>query len=167
MNAEAGHNVHDDLLAKMDALLRRHQVQIESVPAPSPAPEFPVLTDVVQVDDEEVIPVLTDVVEEETEMMEFPFLLLEEVDAESVPESSAEDFSSRLSAQSLENLDRQIQDILDQRLSAHVVSAMDRAMAGMLDQFSMQVESVVREAVAEELRKQLGKMGGHANEASD
>lgn len=169
MSTDSLRTAHDDVLAKMDALLKRHHDRLEKIPEASPELDFPVLMEEVHV--EEVIPVLTEVVEEEaeehSEMNEFPFLLLEDVNDPQVPETSRDEASPGQSIQALENLDRQILDILDQRLSGHVASAIDRAMAAMLDQFSVQLESVVREAVAEELRKQLGKMGGHPNEASD
>ncbi|MDP1896494.1 MAG: hypothetical protein Q8K43_01270, partial [Sulfurimicrobium sp.] len=57
--------------------------------------------------------------------------------------------------------------ILDHRLSAHIVSAMDQAMSSMLDQFAMQLESVVREAVAQELQKQLGEIAGRSRDANE
>ncbi|MBU0594709.1 MAG: hypothetical protein ABIG70_00850 [Pseudomonadota bacterium] len=166
MSADSTSAAHDDVLAKMDALLKRHYDRLENAPAATPAMDFPVLTEEVPVE-EEVIPVLTEVVEEKTEMHEFPFLLLEDVETEPAPEDLSLDPSLSLSGQSLENLDLRIQEILDQRLSAHIASAMDRAMSSMLDRFSMQLESVVREAVAEELRKQLGEMAGRARDAND
>lgn len=166
MTMDSTRSAHDDVLAKMDALLKRHYDRLERAPAIPPAMDFPVLTEEVPVE-EDVIPVLTEVVEDEPEMSEFPFLLLEDVDAEPAPEIVSPDPSLDLSGQSLENLDLRIQEILDQRLSAHITSAMDRAISSMLDQFSMQLESVVREAVAEELRKQLGEMAGRANDADD
>ncbi|MDO8892667.1 MAG: hypothetical protein Q7V00_12540 [Sulfurimicrobium sp.] len=167
MSTEPVRSAHDDVLAKMDALLKRHYDRLETAPAALPAMDFPVLTEVVPVE-EEVIPVLTEVVEEEkTEMNEFPFLLLEDVNEEQAPKTAAGDDSLHLSGQSLQNLDRQIHDILDQRLSAHIVSAMDQAMSSMLDQFAMQLESVVREAVAQELQKQLGEIAGRSRDANE
>lgn len=166
MSTDASRSAHDDVLAKMDALLKRHHDRLEKAPVTPPAMDFPLLTEVVPVE-EEVIPVLTEVVEEKAEMNEFPFLLLEDVNEQQSPETSADDSTLKLSSQSLEGLDRQIQEILDQRLSAHIVSAMDRAMSTMLDQFAMQLESVVREAVAQELQKQLGEIAGRARDAND
>ncbi|PWB49110.1 MAG: hypothetical protein C3F18_10735 [Nitrosomonadales bacterium] len=166
MSKDAARTAHDDVLAKMDALLKRHHDRLEKAPVLPPAMDFPLLTEVVP-DEEEAIPVLTEVVEEKTEMNEFPFLLLEDVNEQQTSGILADDTSSKLSSQALEGLDRQIQEILDQRLSAHIVSAMDRAMSTMLDQFAMQLESVVREAVAQELRKQLGEIPGRANDAGE
>ena len=166
MSTDANRSAHDDVFAKMDALLKRHHDRLEKAPAAPPAMDFPVLTEVVQVE-EEAIPVLTEVVEEKAEKNEFPFLLLEDVDEQQAPEGSADNSTHTLSSQSLETLDRQIQDVLDQRLSAHIVSAMDKAMSSMLDQFSMQLESVVREAVAQELRKQLGAIAGRSRDANE
>ncbi len=165
MTTESARTAHDDVLAKMDALLKRHYDRLETAPAALPAMDFPVLTEVVPVE-EEVIPVLTEVVEEKAEVNEFPFLLLEDVE-EQAPETATDDGSLQLSGQSLQNLDRQIHEILDQRLSAHIVSALDQAMSSMLDQFAMQLESVVREAVAQELRKQLGAIAGRTRDANE
>jgi hypothetical protein len=167
MSTDAARTAHDDVLAKMDALLKRHHDRLEKTPAAPPAMDFPVLTEVVSVE-EEVIPVLTEVVEEKAEMNEFPFLLLEDVNEQPPSNTSTEDASAKLSAQSLERLDRQIQEILDQHFSTHIVPALDRAMSTMLDQFAAQLESVVREAVAQELRKQLGEIAGRrANDAGE
>ena len=166
MTTDSTRTAHDDVLAKMDALLKRHYDRLEKAPAVPPAMDFPVLTEVVPVE-EESIPVLTEVVEEKTEVHEFPFLLLEDVDAEPVSEESTHDFSHHRSSQSLDDLDLRIQEIVDQRLSAQFVSAMDRAISTMLDQFSVQLEAVVRDAVAQELRKQLGEIAGRARDAND
>ncbi|MFA5242207.1 MAG: hypothetical protein WC029_02125 [Sulfuricella sp.] len=166
MTMDSTRSAHDDVLAKMDALLKRHYDRLEKAPAIPPPMDFPVLTEEVQVE-EDIIPVLTEVVEDKPVMSEFPFLLLEDADAKPVPEDFSPAPPLSLSGQSLENLDRRILEILDQRLSGHIASAMDRAMSSMLDQFSMQLESVVREAVAEELRKQPGAMAGRANDADD
>lgn len=166
MISNASNNAYDDVLAKMDALLKRHHDRLEKAPVAPPQADFPVLTEVVEAE-EEIIPVLTEVVEEKTEANEFPFLLLEDADEKLATETVAEEASPKLSSQSLENLDRQIQEILDQRLASHIVPALDRAMSSMLEQFSTQLESVVREAVAEELRKQLGEMAGRANDGDD
>lgn len=166
MTLDSTRSAHDDVLAKMDALLKRHYDRLEKAPVIPQAMDFPVLTEEVP-DEEDVIPVLTEVVEDKPEISEFPFLLLEDSEVDTVPEDLPPASSRGLSGQSLENLDLRIQEILDQRLSAHIASAMDRAMSSMLDQFAMQLESVVREAVAEELRKQLGEMASRANDGDD
>lgn len=166
MSTDAARSAHDDVLAKMDALLKRHHDRLEKAPVVPPAMDFPVLTEVVPAE-EEIIPVLTEVVEEKAERHEFPFLLLEDANEPPPPEAPADDNTPSLSSQSLENLDRQVQEILDQRLSAHLVSVMDRAMSSMLEQFAAQLESVVREAVAQELQKQLGEIALRARDANE
>ncbi len=166
MTTDFDHNAHDDVLAKMDALLKRHHDRLEKASSTTPAMDFPVLTEVVQAE-EEVIPVLTEVVEEKTEMNEFPFLLLEDDPEQQTVDISGDEVSPELSSQLLENLHSQIQEILDQRLPEHIASAMDRAMSSMLDQFSVQMQSVVREAVAHELQKQLGEMARRPSDADD
>lgn len=166
MTMDDSRTAHEDVLAKMDALLKRHHDRLERIPAEPPAMDFPVLTEVVQVE-EEIIPVLTEVVEEKAAINEFPFLLLEDVEEPQASETTADEPPLRLSSDALEKLDRQIQEILDQRLSAHIMSAMDQAVSTMLDQFSRQLESVVREAVAQELQKQLGEIAVRARNAND
>jgi hypothetical protein len=166
MTADFNHSAHDDVLAKMDALLKRHHDRLEKASSTPPVMDFPVLTEVVQTE-EEVIPVLTEVVEEKTEMKEFPFLLLEDDLEPQTVDSSGDEVAPELSSQLLENLHSQIQEILDQRLPVHIASAMDRAMSTMLDQFSMQMQSVVREAVAHELQKQLGEIARRSSDADD
>jgi hypothetical protein len=166
MTMDSARSAHDDVLAKMDALLKRHYDRLEKAPAIPSSMDFPVLTEEVQVE-EDIIPVLTEVVEDKPVMSEFPFLLLEDADAKPASENLPHDPPLSLSGQSLENLDQRILEILDQRLSGHIASALDRAMSAMLDPFAAQLESVVREAVAEELRKQLGEMAGRANDADD
>ncbi|MBZ0105244.1 MAG: hypothetical protein K8H84_06400 [Sulfuricella denitrificans] len=173
MTADFSQRAHEDVLAKMDALLKRHHDRLEKAPPASPAMDFPVLTEVVTVE-EEVIPLLTEVVElpvvveEKAEMDEFPFLLLEDEHEQQTLELSGEEpASAELSSQLLENLHAQIQEILDQRLPVHIASAIEQAMSGILDQFSSQMESVVRVAVAQELQKQLGEIARRTSNASD
>lgn len=170
------HSPYDDVLAKMDALLKRHHDRLEKTVVVETTLDFPVLTEEVPVE-EDLIPVLTEVVPAEPpqpleapsapEAQEFPFLLLEDPAAEPLPEHAQAEASHSLSSAALESLDQKVQDIFDQRLSAHIVSAMDRALATMLDQFSSQLESVVREAVAQELRKQLEELSSRSSDSSD
>lgn len=167
MTKDFSQSAHEDVLAKMDALLKRHHDRLEKAPAVSPVMDFPVLTEVVQIE-EDIIPLLTEVVEEEVaEMDDFPFLLLEDDDEQPSLDFSGDESSSELSSQLLENLHAQIQEILDQRLPVHIASAMEQAMSSMLDRFSSQMESVVREAVAQELQKQLTEIARRTSNASD
>lgn len=166
MTKDFSQSAHEDVLAKMDALLKRHHDRLEKAPAVSPVMDFPVLTEVVQIE-EDIIPLLTEVVEEAVEMDDFPFLLLEDDDEQPSLDFSGDESSSELSSQLLENLHAQIQEILDQRLPVHIASAMEQAMSSMLDRFSSQMESVVREAVAQELQKQLTEIARRTSNASD
>lgn len=166
MTKDFSQSAHEDVLAKMDALLKRHHDRLEKAPAVSPVMDFPVLTEVVQIE-EDIIPLLTEVVEEAVEMDDFPFLLLEDDAEQPSLDFSGDESSSELSSQLLENLHAQIQEILDQRLPVHIASAMEQAMSSMLDRFSSQMESVVREAVAQELQKQLTEIARRTSNASD
>lgn len=65
MNQHNAGLVHDDVLAKMDALLKKHH---DALARGSVTEDFPVLTEVVE-EAEEVIPVLTEVVEIESDHM--------------------------------------------------------------------------------------------------
>ncbi|MEN6586374.1 MAG: hypothetical protein ABFE02_10075, partial [Sulfuricella sp.] len=59
MSQQTGNLVHDDVLAKMDALLKKHH---DALARGSVTEDFPVLTEVVK-EPVDVIPVLTEVVE--------------------------------------------------------------------------------------------------------
>ena len=64
-----------------------------------------------------------------------------------------------LMEQALQKMDRQLQDTLQNRLSSQLTVALDRTLSSMLDQFAMNIEHMVREAVSQELRKQLSDKG--------
>ena len=64
-----------------------------------------------------------------------------------------------LMEQALKKMDRQLQDTLQNRLSSQLTVALDRTLSSMLDQFAMNIEHMVREAVSQELRKQLSDKG--------
>jgi hypothetical protein len=146
---------YDEILNKLDALIKR-QHDAPSVPRVSSARqiEYPVLTDVVEVDDTP-IPVLLEAVEDELE-----FSLETEFDASFLEEEPLPALSPVFPA---EGLDPEIQALIDQRIlvmlekrfSQHIATAIDKALAVMLDQFSVHLEEVAREAVAEEIQKQL------------
>lgn len=155
---------HDDVFAKMDALLKKHYAGTGSATAEQ---DFPVLTEIVE-ERAEFIPVLSEVVEAPA----FVEAALSEDEAiaetsgahpESAPEGHAQASDSASPGpgeEALASLDRQIQEILEQHLSPQIVAAMDKALSSMLDKFALQMEYVVRDAVAQELRKQLAELAG-------
>jgi chromosomal replication initiation ATPase DnaA len=130
---------HDDVLAKMDALLKKHHDGLAHEPSKV---DFPVLTEVVE-EHETAIPVLTEVVA-----------------VESVVDviATTDDSPSVLNDSALSHLDPQLRSLLEQQLSTHVIAALDQALAAMLDQFSEHLESMVRDAVAQELQQQLPEL---------
>ena len=140
---------HDDVLAKMDALLKKHHDGL--APAPNVV-DFPVLTEVVE-EQEEIIPLLTEVVADEAEMDSPAFDLFFEAKA---PTPDTEPPS--LGGAALGHLDQQTHTLLEQQLSANIVTEMDKALAPMLDKFAARLESLVRDAVAQELRLQLPEL---------
>lgn len=166
MSTDAARSAHDDVIAKMDALLKRHHERLEKSFVVPAAMDFPLLTEEVSAEDE-IIPVLTEVVEEKAEMSDFPFLLLEEAGELQAEESTLEELSSAVDVPPPENPGPQIEGALDPGLSEHIVSAVDRAISTVLEQFAAQLEVVVREAVAKELQKQLGEIAGRARDAND
>lgn len=134
---------NDDVLAMMDALLRKHH---DAAVPPRVVPDLPTLTEVVS---EEVNPIP---------------VLLEEIPeapkAATPPEPARPETPPRreTTAPTHAELDLKIQALLEQRLSAHFVASLDKALAVMLDQFSTHLEFVIREAVEHELRAQLNKI---------
>jgi len=146
MNQHGASTVHDDVLAKMDALLKKHHDAIDRA---SVKEDFPVLTEVVE-EAEELIPVLTEVVEIELEAMTFTVLEPDEPPLLDVK-------ASPLSGEALVRLDRQIMEIVEQRLPSHIVAAVDKALPVVLEEIAMQLETMVRDAVAQELKQQLAE----------
>lgn len=137
---------HDDVLAKMDALLKRHH---DVLPRPAVADDFPLLTEVVEevaeqtVDD---IPVLTEVIERVE-------AVLEQDEAEAsclLPPAGVDELRAQL--------DSRIMEALEQRLPFHIVEAVDNALPVVFEELSLQLERLVREAVAQELERQLARL---------
>jgi hypothetical protein len=147
MSQHGASPLHDDVLAKMDALLKKHH---DALARGSVIEDFPVLTEVVE-EAEEAIPLLTDVVEIEPEAMTFTVL---EPDEPTLPDVE----TPPLGGEALSQLDRQIKAAIEQQLPSHIVAAVDKALPVVLEEFAMQLESLVREAVAQELQQQLKEL---------
>lgn len=132
---------HDDVLAKMDALLKKHHDALTQAPV---VVDFPLLTEVVE-EPVEVIPLLTEVIE-----------------SDAVPEAQEatvlEAAPLGLNDEALVQLDRQIRTTLEQRLPFHIVEAVDKALPVVLEEFAMQLENLVRDAVARELDRRLPEL---------
>ena len=147
MNQHDASPVHDDVLAKMDALLKKHH---DVIARSAVKEDFPVLTEVVE-EAEELIPVLTEVVEIEREAMTFTVLEPDE------PPPLLDVKASPLSGEALVRLDHQIMEIVEQRLPSHILAAVDKALPVVLEEIAMQLETMVRDAVAQELKQQLAE----------
>lgn len=147
MNPHGASPLHDDVLAKMDALLKKHH---DALAHGAVAEDFPLLTEEVE-EAEDFIPVLTEVVEIEPDHAAF---------AEFVPdELPLPDLEMPLlSGAAMSQLDRQIRDAVEQRLPSHIVEAVDKALPVVLEEFAMQLETLVRDAVAQEIRQQLAEL---------
>lgn len=152
MSQDRGEPDNDDVLAKMDALLKKHH---DALAKSSPPVYFPVLTEIVE-EVVEVVPVLTEVVEDEPPTIEF-------YELEAVEEAPPEVQASSLDDQVLSELDRQIRAALEQRLPFHIVEAVDKALPVVMEEFSMQLEKMVREAVTQELQRHMARQGGHGD----
>lgn len=70
-------------------------------------------------------------------------------------EETASQISDALTEQALRNLDKHLQQVMETQLAPLLVASLDKTLASMLDQFAMHIEYLVREAVAEEMKKQL------------
>lgn len=132
---------HDDVLAKMDALLKKHHDALTQAPVVT---DFPLLTEVVE-EPVEVIPLLTEVIESDA---------APEAQEAAILEAAPPD----LNDEALVQLDRQIRATLEQRLPFHIVEAVDKALPVVLEEFSMQLENLVRDAVARELDRRMPEL---------
>ncbi|MDP2829237.1 MAG: hypothetical protein Q8O37_11605 [Sulfuricellaceae bacterium] len=154
---------YGDILNKLDALINRQHDEpaVPRVHIPSARQiEYPVLTDVVETDPIP-IPILTEAIapEEELEFSletepESPPYQAETAPAPSPVLSHALPTGS-LSPELQSLIDQRILEVLEKRFSQHIAAAIDKALSVMLDQFSVHLEEVAREAVAEEIQKQL------------
>ncbi len=137
----------EDVLAKLDALLKRHQpgaAQVEQKahaegtasptisddiafsaapePGPEPAEAIPMLTDAIG---ESAIPVLTDVVRTEADILE--------------------------QAEALHHLERQLVEQLEDRIASQLSATFDRALADLLESSRAYIEQAVHDALVREL----------------
>lgn len=159
---------YSDILNKLDALIHR-QNETPAVPRvhipPARQIEYPVLTDIIE-EYPVPFPVLTEAIEPEAgienEMAHEGQSVSEPTPVSPLPSPppqlspmqpalSTGDFDTEL--QTL--VDQRILDVLEKRFSPHISAAIDKALSVMLDQFSVHLEEVAREAVAEEIQKQL------------
>lgn len=86
---------------------------------------------------------------------------LDEVQQETVPAAAVlstealAQFSDALSEQLMRALDQRLQQAVDKKIAPQIAQTVDKALSSMLDQFSVNIEFMVREAIAQELQRQL------------
>jgi hypothetical protein len=137
----------EDLLGKVDALLRRHQ------PAPAAASEIPTLSQVVGTEKVDIppVPVLTEIVQ-----------TAPEIHPEAVPEPSVSPEPADLQPAAPEvEPDEDLEQInaeLEQIIAPLLKNWLESALPGKLDQLKPLLRQMVRECVAEELQKQMDRL---------
>ena len=75
-----------------------------------------------------------------------------------IPTMSADafaQFSETLSEQVMHILDQRLQQAVDKKIAPQIAQTVDKALSSMLDQFGVNIEYMVREAIAQELQRQL------------
>ena len=138
------------LVERVDALLKRHQqqaaaAQAASLAQPAPTAEDPALpagaagmpaaAQAASADDD--IPVLTEI-----------------VDPEALPVADGQAHAEALEAAVLEKLLAELDRAVQSRLNRAIGEVVEQAMDGLRVDLSVRVRDVVRDAVAEALRKQ-------------
>lgn len=163
---------HDDVLAKMDALLKKHHIGTET--SPPDERDFPVLTEIVDVPprtptaaDEDILidfevdsddfPVLEEVIPQQVEA---PVLIPDDeppVQYQAASVSSEPQPVTHTFPHGRTELPSALQDqaLLEQRIADHIIASLDTALGNLLVQFSTHLESMVRETVAQEINRQL------------
>lgn len=64
-------------------------------------------------------------------------------------------FADTLSEQMMRALDQRLQQAVDKKIAPQLAQTVDKALSSMLDQFSVNIEDMVRESIAQELQRQL------------
>ncbi len=67
-------------------------------------------------------------------------------------------FSDALSEQLIRAIDTRLQQTVDKKIAPQLAQTVDKALSSMLDQFSVNIEDMVREAIALELQRQLSAL---------
>ncbi|MEW5943883.1 MAG: hypothetical protein AB1710_08540 [Pseudomonadota bacterium] len=169
---------------------------IPAAPAPQPAdalrPEagIPVLTDIVVEalpPEPEPIPVLTEMVADELpeepvsamhepppvpEAMPYPEQPgQQEITLSEPAEQPSAEETGRLAEPPWQELEDRIREGLARQLAPQLAAALEKSLAGALDQFAVQIEHLVRDAVTSEVRRQLDALqsdsGASARKTAD
>lgn len=143
---------HQDILAKMDALLKKHHIGGE--PSGEGESDFPVLTEYA-----DHAPPTAGNVGDDADGDDFPVLeeILPPPLAAKAPRAGARFPPPAPPAAPRQDAaaEHGDQTLLEQRIADHVLAAMDKALGNLLVQFSSHLETMVRDTVAQELNRQL------------
>lgn len=161
----------EDIFDKLDSLMNKHRAEGVAVaeppePAPEAEPDIPVLTE--EVPEEALrtspIPVLTEVVEEGGDTLELSVELLAEVVAEEAPPPVAEIAVETVAEPEapldpLAGLEQRVMEAVENRIAPRLASKLDLALGELLEQFRVEIEHMVKDAVASELQQYLDTLG--------
>ena len=146
----------DPLLSKMDALMKKHRgggiAQPDPVPRREPPPPgawLPVLTDVI----ERGTPFAVAPVDEHTVDAVTPAPAQAADTPASPAEAGAPATDDALAEQLLGELAPRLSEAMKQQVAAEMRKNLDLTVASLLSQLDVNVREIVREAVAEKLKK--------------
>ena len=103
-------------------------------------------------------PLFTEIVELNATPPAAPVTEVQQDTIPAAPLLSAEaltQFSDALSEQLMRALDQRLQQAVDKKIAPQLAQTVDKALSSMLDQFSVNIEDMVRESIAQELQRQL------------
>lgn len=157
----------EDIFDKLDSLMNKHRggaVEDKAEnPEPVTAPEIPVLTD--EVPEEALrtspIPVLTEVVEAAEAMVEFPGELIVDLVPEEAPVVASSEAAAPITTVSdpFAGLEQRVMEAVENHIAPRLASKLDLALGELLEQFRVEIEHMVKDAVASELQQYLDTLG--------
>ena len=156
----------EDVLAKMDALLKKHQPgATQGTPAvPLPPPVFDEITPPAELvavaarrlEPLELIPTLTDVVDRPSLAEEDSIpVLTEVVEPASEPAPPEEAPTPADLDQTLRRVEDLLVEQLENRIAPQLSASFDRALGELLESARASIQQAVHDTLARELRKQL------------
>ena len=148
------------LMSKMDALLKKHRggsADTHDAPSPSrpteaaPPPDawLPVLTQVIERGTPPVVPLAAASPEVAPPA---PALTAAEPEAPP-PVAAASAVSDTLTDQLMSELAPRLSEVMEKQVAAELRRNLDQTVASLLDQLDVNVREIVRDAVAEKLKK--------------
>lgn len=147
------------LISKMDALLKKHRGGIEEAsdaavvqaPAQTPPPDawLPVLTDVIVRGTPPVVTVSASAVTPPPPASATPSVLPETPVSEPQPDI----VNDTLAEQLMSELAPRLSEVMEKQVAAVLRKNLDQTVANLLSQLDVNVREIVREAVAEKLKR--------------